>query len=417
MKKALIIAHDFPPLNSIGSQRPYSWYKYFPENNIYPIIFAKNWNSDNSDSIKINKSGEIHLIKCEMGFRNNVSKIPFLGIWIRKFLTFFEYILKWKIQKINHTNSLYRSAHNYLKNNKADIIIATGEPWILFKYAAAMSKEFEIPWIADYRDDWIYNHGRLNKGLLDKILKRYEAIYEKKYLKSASGFSTVSEYILNDIEKRINCKNNIIVENGVDLNYLENGTLILNQDDFNIVYTGRFYECSYMQIFKGGFQKFIKSVDNTKIKVFFIGVEKWKCTPYFDVLEIKKEFPNNVEIINTVDIQTATNYQLSATILLNFIAGDPSKGLIGAKAYSYAATKNPTLVIPEISNKNSPFFPNRDIQTIAVNENQVFEFLSGKYFKYLQGISFKTDITEAEINLLSRKSNAQKLSNFILNIC
>ena len=87
MKKALIIAQDFPPLNSIGAQRPYSWYQYFPENNIYPIIFAKNWNSHNSDSIEINKSGEIHLIKCEMVFRNNISKIPFLGIWIRKFLT------------------------------------------------------------------------------------------------------------------------------------------------------------------------------------------------------------------------------------------------------------------------------------------------------------------------------------------
>jgi hypothetical protein len=161
----------------------------------------------------------------------------------------------------------------------------------------------------------------------------------------------------------------------------------------------------------------MKSADITKVKVFFIGIEKSKCSPYFEALKLKKKYPNNVEIINTVDVQTAINYQLSAAILLNFIAGDPSKGLIGAKAYSYAATKNPTLAIPEIENKNSPFFPNRNIQTIALNKNEVFEILIKKYSEYLQGISIKTDITESEINLLSRKSNANKLSNFILDTC
>ena len=31
LKKALILAYDFPPFNSIGGQRPYAWLKYFRE--------------------------------------------------------------------------------------------------------------------------------------------------------------------------------------------------------------------------------------------------------------------------------------------------------------------------------------------------------------------------------------------------
>ncbi len=41
MKKVLIIAYDFPPLNSVGAKRPYSWYKYFKKYNVYPIVITR----------------------------------------------------------------------------------------------------------------------------------------------------------------------------------------------------------------------------------------------------------------------------------------------------------------------------------------------------------------------------------------
>ena len=421
MKKIVILCYDFPPLNTIGAQRPYSWYKNFKSFGLYPIVITNNWTKSGNINNKVVREevGEIHYIKSSKYSDDKllINQKNIGLIILRKIISFLNAFLKFNYSKIDKTYNLYDYAKSFVNKNNVDYLLMSGEPFILFKYGHKLSEKYNIPWFADYRDDWIYDHGRLNKGLLDKLLKRYEAIYEKKYLKTTSGYSTVSEYILKDIQKRVNCKNNIIIENGVELNHIKNGKLILNQDDFNIVYTGRFYECSYMQIFNAGFEQLMKSVGNKKIKVFFVGIEKWKCNPYFEALKIKKKYPNNVEIINTVDIQTATNYQLSAAVLLNFIAGDPSKGLIGAKAYSYAATKNPTLVIPEISNKNSPFFPNRNIQTIAVNEQQVFEFLNDKYAKHLQSVSLKTNITDKEINSFSRKSNAKKLSNFILNTC
>lgn len=105
---------------------------------------------------------------------------------------------------------------------------------------------------------------------------------------------------------------------------------------------------------------------------------------------------------------------MSGNILLNFIAGDPSKGLIGAKAYSYASTRNPTLVIPEIANKNSPFFPHRDIQEIATNEDEVFEFLFQKFKLFNSSKDYYTSITEKEIFSISRENNSNRLAMFIL---
>ena len=50
---------------------------------------------------------------------------------------------------------LYRAAKKYLTQNDVDAIIATGDPFILFKYASQLSEKYSIPWIADYRDTWI----------------------------------------------------------------------------------------------------------------------------------------------------------------------------------------------------------------------------------------------------------------------
>ncbi|CAN0503044.1 unnamed protein product, partial [Scytosiphon promiscuus] len=43
MKKILILANDFPPFNSIGAQRPASWYKYFHENGLFPVVVTRHW--------------------------------------------------------------------------------------------------------------------------------------------------------------------------------------------------------------------------------------------------------------------------------------------------------------------------------------------------------------------------------------
>ena len=37
--KALILCNDFPPINSIGAERPYSWFLYFKENGIVDIDY------------------------------------------------------------------------------------------------------------------------------------------------------------------------------------------------------------------------------------------------------------------------------------------------------------------------------------------------------------------------------------------
>ena len=76
---------------------------------------------------------------------------------------------------------LYNKAVKFLNREKVDVVITTGEPFILFKYGFLLKKKFGIKWIADYRDGWFHNHVK-QPGVLGRILHYYELHFEKKYI-------------------------------------------------------------------------------------------------------------------------------------------------------------------------------------------------------------------------------------------
>lgn len=408
------MAYDFPPFNSVGGQRPYSWLKHFKRQDVFPIVITRNWSKKCNELVhKKEDNGEIYYSPYEDNFRDKTFKKYGQNkfVFFRKSISLIIRVTQYFTDLVDPKSTIFKTAELVLKKQQIDYIIACGEPFILFKYAHKLSKTYQTPWFADYRDDWIFNHDKANK--IEKIFKWYESFFEKKYLSNVKGVISVTDHILNDISKRTNINNNIKIENGVDLELIKKGQNILSQNDFNIVYTGVVYDFSYVKDFIDGFLNFISSVKTKNIKVYFVGIEKKKFKSYYDILKLKKKFPSIVKIISQVDIQTATNYQISASVLVNFIAGDPATGLIGAKAYSYAATGNPTLTIPEIKNRKTLFFPNRDIHKIAVNAFEVKEYLEERYKMYRDKKSLKTSITKEEIYSISREYYSNLLISFI----
>ena len=171
MKKVLILAYDFPPYVSVGGMRPYNWYRYLKEFDVEPVVITRQWENkhgNNLDYIDGGSSKETIIEKTEFGtiirtpyipnFANRLmlkygeNKYRILRKSISAFYEFAQFIFP-----VGPKVELYRGAKEYLKNNKVDVIIATGDPFILFSYASKLSKEFGIPWIADYRDPWSHN--------------------------------------------------------------------------------------------------------------------------------------------------------------------------------------------------------------------------------------------------------------------
>lgn len=226
MKKILILAYDFPPYVSVGAIRPYHWYLNFKNLGLYPVVVTRQWRSEHKDERDYALPGYSSKIEIENTTYGTLIRTPYQPTLsnrlllkygknrfrlIRKSITFFYEIAQWFIP-VGTRHELYKGARAYLKKEKVDLIIASGEPFILFRYADMLSREFNIPWVADYRDPWshAYETGHHNY-LLDFHRKN-----EKKYSSRAAFIVTAFDFFALKIKSLLNHQTVYVVRNGYD---------------------------------------------------------------------------------------------------------------------------------------------------------------------------------------------------------
>lgn len=423
MKKALILCYDFPPLPSIGAQRPYSWFLHLHKYGFYPTVICRKWKKNitlhkeyfeaDNGSEELIETPENRLIRVPHVQSIKDKLITAFGmnrfVYIRKLLTFFEIFFKWLLNIFDDKYYLYQRANDLLKNEKFDVILVTGEPFILFKYGYRLSKNYNVPLYLDYRDGWTTNH-TYTKTFVNKLRYRYEFFFEQKYLKGAKLFGSVSEDVTTNIAKTlgVSVANSIVIKNGVEYDFYKKEK-IYNQQ-FNIVYTGILYDVQPVDIFLSGFEKFIKEKMPVDCKIYFIGIRLKHCKYVAAIETLAEKYSNYFVILDSLPFSEMAQYQLNASLLLMFIVGSQKKGIIGGKTYEYAATRNPILVVQEEHTEETTFFPGRDIQTFAFTSEQVAEKIEIFYEKFRKGISLQTSITDEEIFAISRECQVKLLA-------
>ena len=235
-RKVLILAHDFPPYVSIGGLRPYSWMKYFSEFDIHPIVVTRNWNDFHANENSFLEASVNQTVEQQHEPNYTLIKAPFQPSFAQRLLLK-KGAAKWRFLRRIYTlvleimqfflpvgskRSIYLAANDYLKSNKVDLIIATGEPFVLFHYAKKLSERHTIPWIADYRDLWSQDISIQNTPLLPKLYR----VIEKKIVKHAVAITTVSDFLVEQLKEVNGQHNYFICANGYDeIEFNENQTV------------------------------------------------------------------------------------------------------------------------------------------------------------------------------------------------
>jgi glycosyltransferase involved in cell wall biosynthesis len=346
MKKVLILAYDFPPYISVGGLRPYSWYNYLNESNIYPIVITRQWSNSFGnylDYIAPGVSSENIVEETEKGmiirtpyiqnFANQLMlkhgnvKYKFIRRAITAYYEFAQFLFL-----TGPKSSIYAAAHEYLKKNKVDVIIATGDPFILFKYASKLSKKFKTPWISDYRDLWSQETDIQNNF----ILKYWNTYFEKKIVKSSSLILTVSDFLKLKISSLIKHKKYKIIPNGYDPEAISNIKNIGQQTEFlSFAFVGTLYDWHPIRSFLSVFSSFIKTHPDSKIKIYFYGINFYCEDKYSNFNEfILAEFPHlkdHMEIYKKMSNEDLLKELAKQNVMLLF--NDYS--LLGTKIFDY----------------------------------------------------------------------------------
>jgi glycosyltransferase involved in cell wall biosynthesis len=341
MKKVLILAYDFPPYNSIGGQRPYAWFKYFKEFGYEPIVVTRHWDESINNPIDYIKPSKNQTASIEQHPEGIIYRAPFnpnlrdrlilkhgmnKHVLLRKVWSVFYMLFEFVIDKCDNKKTIHLLAQQAMKENKIDLIIATGEPFILFKYASALSKQFAVPWVADYRDGWSTNHNRSG------IEKKYYSIIEKKIIATAWAVTAASKEFSNELQSFLKRKVQVSL-NGYFHEKFNLSDSSVKQDKFIISFAGTLYPYQPIELFAKGFALFISKY-NIDVVLKFIGVNFYPE----QVNRIKQAFAGYEQLLDCTDRlahdETIRLLNQSSVLLLPANEGYPQ---IYAKVFDYLA--------------------------------------------------------------------------------
>jgi hypothetical protein len=166
-------------------------------------------------------------------------------------------------------SEVYHTARGYLQTHKVDTIIATGDPFVLFSYASKLSKEFGVPWIADYRDTWVQDKTRSGNSLirnLNKYLERY-------YLQNVELVTTVSSFVVKHLQKNLKKVHFEVSQNGFDpINIQKSRIITQNEEVFTISFAGTIYKWHPIESFLTELNQWVIEHPNKIIKLNFHGI-------------------------------------------------------------------------------------------------------------------------------------------------
>ena len=353
MKRVLIVAYYFPPMGLAGVQRSVKFVKYLPEFGWEPVVLTVRdvlyYASDKSlldeiEHCKIIRTGSLDPLRTFRNIAKPKSSIKCASFECRT-LSF--------MQKLNSLVSSWffvpdtklpwipfavAKAVKYIKKQKIDLIFTTSPPHSSHLTGLILKSCLGLPWIADFRENWMFETYERQPTVLHRELNRWML---KSVLKGADKVIAVSDSYTSDLKKRSNRVDNdfITIFNGYDIDDFT-GFTVRSQDKFTISYCGTLSQIRNPEVFLRGAAHALKKRPDMKSRflIRLIGSEYG--------ISIRKIIHNiglekNVEVTGYVSHKKCIQFLMDSDMLLLFISGDSSPGMVAGKVFEYLASGKP----------------------------------------------------------------------------
>lgn len=346
MKKVLMVAYSFPPTGGPGVQRSLKFVKYLRNFGWEPVVLTRDiknmklkdesLNKDIPEGISITRTNPWELTELE-GFLGLAGKFISRKVLIPDGERLWEIFAK-------------SSAVRIIRNDKIDLIYTTSVPYSAHLMGLYLKRKFpDIPWVADFRDEWTNNPYLLDNPH-NAVRMNIERRMERKVLINADCLITNTPVMLSNF-----------IENNPDLGLKDKFFCIPNgydRDDFKIIdtikpgnkrftitYTGAFYGRRKPDTFFEALYELIRDgkVDESRVHGKFIG--NFKLPQLNKQLE-KYGLERIVEIFSYMDHDECIKHMLqSDALLLIEGGGHGSEAFYTGKVFEYMVTNRPIIAV------------------------------------------------------------------------
>lgn len=162
--KVLVISYYFPPMGLSGVQRTLKFVKYLPEFGWEPIVLTSFPEEYYAFDETLDEEIEERPIKVYRARKFSKRKVssdrkpkPFpsyfkqkLGGALLRTIYLPDSKIKWKAPALRKAETIFNDHH-------IEAVFATAPPYTDFLVAMEISRKYDVPFIADYRDTWVEN--------------------------------------------------------------------------------------------------------------------------------------------------------------------------------------------------------------------------------------------------------------------
>ena len=425
MKKVLIITYYWPPSGGAGVQRWLKFTKYLrdfgwepiiytPEDGEYPVLDETLIN-DIPKKIEIIKRpiwepytfykkfiGQKKTQRVNAAFLSENKKPKLsekLSIWVRGNFFIPDARRFWIKPSIKYLSK-------YLKENPVDAIISSGPPHSMHLIAFGLKQQFDIKWIADFRDPWT-EIDFYKDLMLTKYADNKHHILEKLVISHADEVIAIGNTMAESFNK-IAPRNYNVITNGYDESDIVCDSKL--DEKFSIAHIGTLNKDRNPESLWKVLHDKVKNPEfASKLEISLIGkvdyhvmerIAHYRLTDYVN----KIEYMPHSEVIK---------HQQSSHILLLLLNDTPNaKGILTGKFFEYLAAKRPIIAIgPEdgdvakILNETKAGKITDFSETQALSEN--IEFY------YNQEISENSSTSTTNIHRYSRRELTRELAEIL----
>lgn len=346
MKRVLIIAYYFPPLGMGGVQRTLKFVRYLPENGWDPIVLTTgNILYHAYDESLVREIEDVRVIRFEGGDPLHLMQIikQKTGIMENKRLNLLRdrvnrWAAKWIFvpdSKIIWTRRVRQTALNLCERFDPHLIFSTSPPHSSHLLGLFLKKETRIPWMADFRDNW----------LAEKYEKAPTALHQavrlsmlKRVMDQADSVVTVSAPIARSLENfQAGSKPEVaIIPNGfnpADFQNLRNES----PECFTITYSGTLYANRKPDVF---FHAVSLSLKQCPILRKYLRIQLLGKIMDMDIeRKIQRAgLENQISVMGYRPYRETMAYLKNSHLLLLMISPESSEGIVTGKLFEYLAS-------------------------------------------------------------------------------
>lgn len=418
----LILAYHFPPYTAVSAQRPWSWYKHFSKHGLFPVIITRNWNEELKDEIdyaqsddlsqKIRKEEDANGVVMRVSTKPNLRDRLLIRFGFDRFSLFrrllsLVYLFVGYFKPFDRSYPLYKTAYQYLAGNQVEAIIATGGPFVQFIYAQRLSQRFNIPWIADYRDNWS-NNPDLEKLSIGGLQKWFLRRLERKCVRDAALITVASPSYTPLVQSVVGDFIPInVVYNGFQEDIFQCvGGIEADKSLFKVTYAGKIYSSQNLELFVEGFKRFVDCVGKEKVELTFYGAR------FFKQIENRIQhaivgFEDVVNITEPLPYAELAEELRKSHVLVVLSDGKPY--WLRAKLFDYMGAGRFILMVPGDDGVMQGILEDSGQGIVANSAEAVCEILEARYCIFSQ---YKEEHFSS-IESFSREKQTERLAEYI----